>query len=377
MKEKTDIVVISLFDGLSGARLALDEVEHLNILRYYSSEIDKYAIQVADNNYPQDTEYRLGSVVDIDTDKLLAEIHEDFGPDVKILLVGGSPCQGFSMAGKLKGSSTKEGIDVTELEQYLDLKEQDFEFDGQSYLFWEYIRIKEAIQPDYWLLENVRVTKKWLPMFNKATGVEPVFINSEVLSAQSRPRFYWSNIAIEQPINKGILIRDILLDLPMDKPLTPFMSGEFDGVSRLDKGIFNFTDLPKGMCQTVGSGHGNKYLISRPCEMLPKKKNSTHVADAADIKGNESIKRVYSIDGKSPTVTTQQGGHREVKVLIDECRYRKLTPLECERLQTLPDNTTQILKLNGKDLISDTQRFKMIGNGFTRDVIAHIFKGIK
>jgi site-specific DNA-cytosine methylase len=364
---KKDIVVISLFDGLSGARLALEEVEHLNVLRYYSSEIDKYAIQVADNNFQQDTEYRLGSVIDIDTENLLTEIHKDFGEGVELLLVGGSPCQGFSMAGKLKGSSTKEGVDVTSLEQYLQLKEEGFEFDGQSYLFWEYIRIKEDLQPKYWLLENVRVTKKWLPMFNKAVDVEPVFINSKLLSAQSRPRFYWSNIVIPQPKDINILLKDILINLPIDKPLTPFMSDEFDGVSRLDK----------GMCQTVGSGHGNKYLISRPCEMLPRKKNSTHVADATDIRGNESIKRVYSEEGKSPTVTTQQGGHREVKVLISECRYRKLTPLECERLQTLPDNTTQILKPNGKPLISDTQRFKMVGNGFTRDVIVHIFKGIK
>lgn len=375
---KTDVVIISLFDGLSGARLATKEIAHLNVLRYYSSEIDKYAIQVADHNFPQDTKYRLGSVIDIDTDRLLEEIHRDFGEDVKILVVGGSPCQGFSMAGKLKGSSTKEGVDVTTLEQYLKLKEEGFEFDGQSYLFWEYIRIKEAVKPKYWLLENVRVTKKWLPMFNKATGVEPIFINSKLLSAQSRPRFYWTNIeGVEQPKDKGILLKDILLDLPVDKELTPFMSAEFDGVSRLDKGIFNFVGEPKGMCQTTGSGHGNKYLISRPCKMLPPKKNSTHVADATDIKGNESIKRVYSQEGKSPTVTTQQGGHREVKVLLETSKYRKLTPLECERLQTLPNNFTQIIREDGKSLISDTQRFKMIGNGFTRDVISHILSAIK
>ena len=118
-----DIVVVSLFDGLSGGRIALDRTPHLNVMRYYSSEVDKYAIQIADKNYPQDTEFRLGSVVDIDGHSLLSEIREEFG-DVKILLIGGSPCQGFSMAGKLKGSSTKCGQDVVALEQYLDLKER-------------------------------------------------------------------------------------------------------------------------------------------------------------------------------------------------------------------------------------------------------------
>ena len=376
MDKVTDIVVISLFDGLSGARLALDQIDTLNVLRYYSSEIDKYALQVADHNHPQDAPYRLGTVVDIDPKALQSEIYEVFGNETKILLVGGSPCQGFSMAGKLKGSSTKEGIDVTELQQYLDLKREGFEFDGQSYLFWEYVRIKNAIEPDFWLLENVRVTKKWLPMFNKAMEVEPIFINSKVLSAQSRPRFYWTNIPVSVPEDKGILLKDILLDLPIDQPLQPFMTAEYGGKSRMDKGIFNFEDQPKSVCITTRSDHGNKFLISRPCKMLPKKPNSTHVADATDIKGNESIKRVYSIEGKSPTVTTGQGGHREIKVLWKDSRYRKLTPLECERLQTLPDNTTQIINEKGKSLISDTQRFKMIGNGFTRDVIAHILKGI-
>jgi len=99
--------------------------------------------------------------------------------------------------------------------------------------------------------------------------------SSKLVSAQSRPRFYWTNINnVEQPKDEGILLKDILLKLPIDKPLTPFMSDEFDGVSRLDKGIFNFTDEPKGVCQTIGSTHGNKFLISRPCEILPSKKNN-------------------------------------------------------------------------------------------------------
>jgi len=278
-----------------------------------------------------DTKYRLGSVTEVNGYKLLEDIKKDFG-DVKILLIGGSPCQGFSMAGKLKGSSTKCGQDVTSLEQYQDLKAKDFEFDGQSYLFWEYIRIKKEINPNYFMLENVRVTNKWLPMFNKAIGVEPISINSSLLSAQNRNRYYWHNFGyIQQPKDKGLLLRNIL--------------------------DYNISDT-------------NEQL--RPCDLKEYNKNSTchHIADATDIKGNESIKRVYSESGKSSAVTTCQGGHREPKVLVDnEAKYRKLTPLECERLQTLPDNYT-----NG---VSNTQRYKMIGNGWTIDVVAYIFSSIK
>jgi len=327
-----DIVVISLFDGLSGGRIALERIPHLNVLRYYSSEIDKYAIHIADKNYPQDTPYRLGDVKDIDGYSLLLKIRKEFR-GAKILLIGGSPCQGFSMAGKLKGASTKSGQDVVTLKQYLDLKERGFEFEGQSYLFWEYVRIMRELKPDYFMLENVRVTKKWLPMFNKAMGVEPTRINSSLVSAQNRVRYYWYNFEnIPQPEDKGILLKDIL-------------------------------------------DYSVKDIQRRPCELRDFNKNSIchHIANATDIKGNESIKRVYSISGKSPTVTTCQGGHREPKVLCspldgNNAKYRKLTPLECERLQTLPDNYTKG--------VSNTQRYKMIGNGWTIDIVTHILSYI-
>ena len=313
-----DIVVISLFDGLSGGRCALDDVPHLNVLRYYSSEIDKYAIQIADKNYPQDKPYRLGSVIDIDIAKLLEEIYNDFGQDVEILLIGGSPCQGFSMAGKLKGSSTVDKIDVVSLDQYLQLKADGTEFDGQSYLFWEYIRIKEAVNPDYFLLENVRVTKKWLSMFNKAVECEGRLVNSNLLSAQDRPRYYWTNINFADPTSIKIDFKDILEDKPIDQPLSPYMTKDFNGVSRLKKGIFNFTERSKGVCQTTGSGHGCKYVIlGSPDKPIAK---------------------------------------------------RKLTPIEQERLQTLPDNHTEGVPIG--------RREHMIGNGWTIKIITHILKGM-
>ena len=326
-KEPIKIVVISLFDGLSGARVALSRVPQISVLRYYSSEVDKYAIKIANKNFPQDEPYRLGDVTKIDGHKLLKEIKKDFGEDVKIFLVGGSPCQGFSMAGKMKGSSTKCGTDVVTLEQYLDLKKDGFEFDGQSYLFWEYKRLQNEITPDWFLLENVAVTKKWLPMFNTAMEYDALYFNSNLVSAQSRPRLYWSNLEITLPKDKGIILDDVLEPLEPLEPLKDYMTKEFDGKSRLEKGIFNFYGDKKSKCITTGGGHGNKYIIKLgECEEV--------------------------LDSK----------------LSENGFYRKLLPLECERLQTLPDNYS--------DVVSDTRRFHAIGNGFTVEVIVEFLNSI-
>lgn len=310
--EKIDIVVVSLFDGLSGGRIALDRTPHLNVLRYYSSEVDLYAIQIASKNYPQDDEFRLGDVTKIDGVKLREKIKSQF-PYAKIMLIGGSPCQGFSMAGKMKGSSTKCGKDVTSLEQYLVLKEMGFEFDGQSYLFWEYIRIKEELYPDYFMLENVRVTKKWKPMFNQALNVQGIYINSNTLSAQNRPRLYWTNIFFTSPKEKNIELQDILEDLPF-RDLKPFVFGNFGDKKRIEgmKTIFD----KKGNCCTTSKTHTNQYYLNK-----------------------------------------------------DKTKMRNLSCREYERLQTLPDDYTVGVK--------DSHRYKMIGNGWTIDVIAHIFSFIK
>lgn len=225
-------------------------------------------------------------------------------------------CQGFSVAGKRQGSSTIEGLDVVTLEQYLQLKSENFEFSSQSYLFWEYIRILKEVKPKYFLLENVKVTKKWLKMFNEAIGVEPIYINSSDFSAQKRPRYYWTNIKVDPYTPKNILLKDVLEDLPIENKMSAFMTNEFDGVSRLDKGIFNFVNQNKACCLTTGGGHGNKYLLD-----------------------------------------------------LEKGTQRKLTALEMERLQTLPDNYTKGL--------SWTSRGRCIGNGWTVDVIAHILKNLK
>ena len=331
--------VLSLFDGLSGAHLALD-LANIDVDNYYAAEVDKYAIKITQKNYP--STIQLGSVTEL-PDELLRELDID-------LLIGGSPCQGFSLAGKMKGMSTSEGIEITTLDQYLALKEQHFEFDGQSYLFWEFIRILQVIQPKYFLLENVRVQKKWKDIFDEVVGVTPILINSALLSPQNRERYYWTNIPnIEQPEHTGLLLKDILLD---GEGVLLGNQGKVVLRGRMDKAACVLARDYKGF--------GNQGMTAVRCDW---------VANATDLNGHDSIKRVYSADGKSPTVNTCTGGNRQTKVLIGEEYYRRLTPLEHERLQMIPDNYTEG--------VSNSQRYKMVGNSFTITVIAHILKNIK
>ena len=288
--EGGNINVLSLFDGDSGGQVALKKAG-FSIGKYYASEIDKYAIQITQKNHPNTIQ--IGDVVDVKG--------SDY-PDTDII-IGGSPCQGFSYAGK----------------------KLNF-IDPRSRLFFEFVRVLEELRrlkPGIlFLLENVKMEKEFQDIISKYLGIEPIKINSSTISAQNRERLYWTNIsAVSQPDDKGLLLKDIIENL-----------------------------------------NGN-----RPCDLREYKKSSLchHIATATDIKGNESIKRVYAVTGKSPTLTTMQGGHRQPKVLCENSMYRKLTPLECERLQTLPDNYTEG--------VSNTQRYKMIGNGWTIDVVAHIF----
>lgn len=209
--------VLSLFDGMSCGQLALNRIG-IKYDKYFASEIDKYAMTVTMANFPNTIQ--LGSVVDLDTSKL---------PKID-LLIGGSPCQSFSFAGKRKGMTTKDNIEILELSQYLKLKEENFQFEGQSYLFWEYMRILNEVKPKYFLLENVTMAEKWSKILTKAIGVSPILINSSLLSAQNRERLYWTNIGlepkglfgdlhsiIEQPKDKQLILKDILLENPDPK----------------------------------------------------------------------------------------------------------------------------------------------------------------
>ncbi len=318
--------VLSLFDGLSGGRIALDRMG-VKVDKYFASEIDPYAIAVAAHNWPE-TQH-IGSVVDVNPDDL---------PKID-LLVGGSPCQGFSFAGRRMGSATKEGLDVLTLEHYLRLKKEGFEFDGQSYLFWEYMRILHALReknPDIkFMLENVVMTKKWEQMFNDAVGVQPIRINSNLVSAQVRKRLYWTNIRVDgQPADKGILLKDIL------EPTVP--QNHYISESKY------------------------AFIERNGVNIKLNKQKSTCLSASFWKQGKQECINLIS-DREHDLEKIEDLSHTDV--------YRKFTPLECERLQTVPDNYTHTPY--GKRMMSDSQRYKMIGNGWTIDVICHLLKNYK
>ena len=172
------MIVLSLFDGMSCGQIALKELG-VKVDKYYASEIDKHAIKQTMLNFP-DT-IQLGSVTDVDVSKL----------DKIDLLIGGSPCTNFSFAGKRNGMSTTTNEEIYTLERYLELKNNGFEFEGESYLFWEYMRILRDSKPNYFLLENVEMGEKWETILSEAIGIRPVHINSALVSAQNRRRLYW------------------------------------------------------------------------------------------------------------------------------------------------------------------------------------------
>jgi len=404
--------VLSLFDGMSCGQIALNKAG-IEYDTYFASEIDKYAMKVAQANYPDTVQ--IGDVTKVDYTKLPIG-----GID---LLMGGSPCQGFSVAGK----------------------QLDFD-DPRSKLFFEFVRLKDELKPKYFLMENVPMKQECQDIITKYLGVEPITINSSLFSAQNRKRLYWTNIPFDIPTeDKGIVLQDILEDGIANDAMT-----NKDSKSHCITARYN------------GAVWWNS--IQR------KQRTMVQVGEADNIKGFDSIKRIYSPSGKAPTLTTMQGGHREPKVatdivtfnpnqeakiqkmnvttdkanclteaigrggssseyltsvkkktlalqsigrivnrrldengvrkdnqldlpftkqlevgdkdksnclttftkdnvVVEGMQWRKLTPLECERLQTVPDNYT--------NHVSNSQRYKMLGNGWTVDVIAHIMKGIK
>ena len=377
--------VLSLFDGMSCGRIALDRL-NIPVTSYYAAEIDKYATQVSEANYPDII--RLGDVCGVKA--------EDLEPID--LLIAGSPCQGFSFAGKQLAFD-----------------------DPRSALFFEFVRLLKECKPKYFLLENVRMKKEFLDIISEQVGCEPIMINSALVSAQNRVRFYWTNIpGIEQPEQRGIVLRDILetreVEGLTDKAIA-YMNRSSDKWSggKTRKDIYIKDESEKSMCLTANMYKGVPYgvvAVDKPIQ----------VGTAVDINGHDVLKRVYSPDGKSPTVNTCQGGNREPKVITggairgraydkegkrmdkdgisvankttqmlelrkddksnaittvgkdslvveNEVYWRKLTCIECERLQTVPDDYTAC--------VSNTQRYKMLGNGWNIETICHIFKNMQ
>jgi len=422
MRFKRKVNVLSLFDGMSGTQMALYN-SGIAVDKYYASEIDKYAIEITRKNFP-DT-IHLGDVKDVKG--------EDFIRDID-LVVAGSPCQGFSFAGKQLAFD-----------------------DPRSALFFEFIRILREVKPKYFLLENVRMKKEFQDVISEQISsvypeytsgglfsIEPILINSALVSAQNRNRLYWTNIpGVEQPEDLGIVLRDVLDYKPEEftKMSDNFLKRNGERNCMIDdtkEKAHSFSAM-----DYVKNGRQGNYLAcdneGKPTYNTPKQ-----VGTAKEINGHDILKRVYSEDGKSPTLNSMGGGNREPKVAVkggairarskdskgkhvgwketkpkqvleirkddksnsltsvtkdsvavskirnksktvrsggrlsydrhewdsvDELHWRKLTPLECERLQTFPDNYSEG--------VSNTQRYKMLGNGFTVRVIEHILKNME
>lgn len=335
--------VLSLFDGMSCGQLALERAG-IKVDNYFASEIDKYAIQITQKNYPNTIQ--LGDVT---------QWYEWDLPQID-LLIGGSPCQGFSVSGK--------GLNFN---------------DPRSKLFFEFTNVLLAVKPKYFLLENVKMKPEWERIITNSLGVEPIEINSALVSAQNRKRLYWTNIPnVTQPNDKGIMLKDIIENGFVDRDKSFCLDANYFKGGNLKQ----YFDKSRRQLVFGGAMRGRYDEDGKVQQQLELRKDGKSNAlttvqkdtlciqvGEADLKGYDIIKRVYSIEGKSPTLTTMQGDHREPKIAVNELEWRKLTVLECERLQTVPDNYTEGA--------SNTQRYKMLGNGWTIDVIAHIFEGLK
>ena len=327
--------VLSLFDGMSCGQLALQRAG-IQVENYYAAEIDKYAIKVTQANFPGTVQ--LGDVTTVDPDSL---------PDID-LLIGGSPCQGFSFAGK----------------------QLNFD-DPRSKLFWEYVRLLNALKPKYFLLENVKMKKESMDVITRALRVDPIFINSRLFSAQNRPRMYWTNIPFDVPTeDKGIVLRDIL---------EPEVEEKYYAGKKLRESYMGGNQLNpkyKSQCNTIYPTDGKFATLCAGTHgysfgyvPAPSPDGLILVGDAGISDKYSYVNRVYHPDGKGPSLVSSDGGHLQPKISDNTTTYRKLTPTECERLQTVPHGYTD----KG---ISDTQRYKMLGNGWTVDVVSHIFQGL-
>jgi DNA (cytosine-5)-methyltransferase 1 len=443
--------ILSLFDGMSCGQQALERAG-IEVDNYFASEIDKYAMQVTMANYP-DTK-QLGSVVNVNGADL---------PKID-LLIGGSPCQSFSFAGKRKGMATKCETEILTLNHYLELKADGYEFEGQSYLFWEFMRLLNECKPKYFLLENVEMGEKWEKVLSKAIEVNGIHINSALVSAQNRKRIYWTNIGmqpgglfgdlvsiIQKPKDKGILLKDVL-ETEVDEKY--FLSDKMvdylslNSVNQLKKGngfSFKPTDGNKKGSAITNPGKNrmdDNYIVvhnTMPRSSTTGKGGTGHLSrndgktycldtgntNAVEIVGLTEVRTqeakqirketgtnpkrakelILRTDGKIGAILTSQTpdnlvisgtlrthndgkGFRKVmsgkgatiparsredgsgqNIVSISGNIRRLTPLECERLQTVKDNYT--------NHVSDSQRYKMLGNGWTVDVIAHLFSYLK
>ena len=282
--------VLSLFDGCGMTYQALKNL-NVKVDKYYASEIDKYAIQIAKKNHPDLIE--LGDVTS----------WRDWQIEKPDLIVAGSPCQGFSFAGKQLNFNDK-----------------------RSALFFEFVNILKHYKPKYFLLENVKMKKEYQDTISDILGVDQELINSSLVSAQNRKRIYWCNWELDQPEDRGIFLKDIL------QPFKNIDESFYHSQKAID-----YMERGNEKWQQAGKRRADRYTQTRDKE-------------------------------KAFTLTANFWKGVPYNYFKDDAIYRKLTPIECERLQTLPDNYTEG--------VSNSQRYRMLGNGFTVKVIEHILKKI-
>ena len=406
--------VLSLFDGISCGQVAFERAG-VPVEVCYASEIDKYAIQITQKNYP--ITIQLGDVTKIDFTQFIGKID---------LIMGGSPCQDLSIAGKRAGLSGE-----------------------RSGLFYKFVEAIDVIKPKYFLLENnVGMPKEAYEEISRLMGCYPVMINSALVSAQTRKRYYWTNIGpqefnlfgfatcqIPQPDNKGMLLRDVLeTGIAPDEKSRCIQSsigrttereyfrknqGQMvaEPIKIPENTVKGYAEINQGECMDLthlssktrrgramvdksnclqtqsefyqyvkpvalrnrgngkqpefnGTDKANALTSVQTDSMVLEPKQLGHISNT-----NAQANRVYSVHNKSVTLKAEGGGGGAktglYKIDLPDGEYliRKLTPLECERLQTLPDGYTEG--------VSNTQRYKCIGNGWTVDVIAHIFSFIE
>ena len=328
------MIVLSLFDGISCGRVALERAG-IPVTKYYASEIDQHAINIAMKNYP-DT-IQLGNINNFGVAGKWWDQKQRFLFEKPDLIIGGSPCQGFSFAGKQLAFD-----------------------DPRSALFWKYVEIVKYYRPKYFLLENVRMKKEHLQVITDALGVEPICINSALVSAQNRVRYYWTNIPnVTQPDDRGTVLKDIIEQGVVDQDKSYCIDANYWKGGNL-KSYFE-----KHRRQLVFNLNDNKRV-----KAITENERGyrPHRGDTKST-GISELGRILKPNSKSDSLTTSHMPKLALNNSIKDLKYRKLTPIECERLQTLPDNYTEG--------VSNTQRYKMLGNGWTVDVLAHIFRGLK
>ena len=342
MKQKLKIV--SLCDGMSCGALALDTwLEQKGLtwddIEYHAFEIDKYADAVSRYNYP--LMYRHGDA---------RNYKNLLGEDI-FLLMGGFPCQPYSFSGKGKADADERDLSNLIFDALKDLKPKYFLFENVPMKKEQEQRITDGINDAYTLP---------YPMIDE-DFIKPTMINSQDFSAHHRKRLYWTNIKIDgwHDLNQDVSLKDILEDGFVDR----------------DKSFCVDANYFKG-----GSMKMYKEKSRRQLVFDTEKKKGCRQIGVADIKGYDIIKRVYDPEYKAPALTTMQGGWRQPKVATSELYWRNLTPLECERLQTVPDGYTKygmFASDEDEKPISNTQRYKMLGNGWTVAVISHIMKNME